>query len=100
MRKLTQRQNDITTQNNAALGKMLKGVITEKAYQTYVEATTNELEQVEERFAELRKKRFTLRELSEQVKAEAIDLAGTWERGRLGYEAGLTAQSFRYMLVV
>jgi site-specific DNA recombinase len=83
MRKLTQRQHDITTQNNAALDKMLRGTITEKAYQNYVEPTTRELEQIEERFAELQKKRVTLDELTEQVKAEAIDLAGTWERGSL-----------------
>src|SRR5579872_2873315 len=94
MRKLTQRQHDITTQNNAALDKLLKGIITEKAYQSYVEATTRELEQIEERFAELRKKRVTLQELMEQVKVEAIDLAGTWERGNLDTKLDLQRSLF------
>ena len=43
MRRLTLRQHDITTQNNAALDKMLRGTITEKAYQSYVEPNTREL---------------------------------------------------------
>jgi site-specific DNA recombinase len=94
MRKLTQRQHDITTQNNAALDKMLRGTITEKAYQNYVEPTTRELEQIEERFAELRKKRVTLDELTVQVKAEAIDLAGTWERGSLDTKLDLQRSLF------
>lgn len=46
MRRLTQRQHDIVTQNNAALAKMLKGSITEQAYRNYIEPTTRELEQM------------------------------------------------------
>jgi site-specific DNA recombinase len=94
MRKLTQRQHDITTQNNAALDKMLKGIITEKAYQNYVEPTTRELEQIEKRFAGLQKQRVSLAELTEQVKAEAIDLAGTWERGSLNTKLDLQRSLF------
>lgn len=94
MRKLTQRQHDITTQNNAALDKMLRGIITEKAYQNYVEPTTRELEQIEQRFAELQKQRVTLEELTEQVKAEAIDLAATWERGSLNTKLDLQRSLF------
>jgi hypothetical protein len=94
MRKLSQRQHDITTQNNAALDKMLRGTITEKAYQSYVEPNTRELEQIEEQFAELQKRRVTLDELTEQVKAEAIDLAGTWERGSLDTKLDLQRSLF------
>jgi hypothetical protein len=94
MRKLTQRQHDITTQNNAALDKMLKGTIAEKAYQNYVEPTTRELGQIEQRFAELQKRRVTLDELTEQVKTEAIDLAGTWERGSLDTKLDLQRSLF------
>jgi hypothetical protein len=94
MRKLTRRQHDITTQNNAALDKMLRGIITEKAHHNYVEPTTRELEQIEQRFAELQKKRVTLDELTEQVKAEAIDLAGTWERGSLDTKLALQRSLF------
>jgi site-specific DNA recombinase len=94
LRRLTQRQHDITTQNNAALDKMLRGTITEKAYQSYVEPNTRELEQIEERFAELQKQRVTLDELTEQVKAEAIDLSGTWERGSLDTKLDLQRSLF------
>ena len=80
--------------NDAALDKMLKGIITEKAYQNYVEPTRRELEQIEERFAELQKKRVTLDELTEQVKAEAIDFAGTWERGSLNTKLDLQRSLF------
>jgi site-specific DNA recombinase len=94
MRRLTQRQHDINTQNNAALDKMLRAVITEKAYQTYVEANNRELEQIEAQFTELQKQRVTLDELTEQVKAEAIDLAGTWERGSLETKLDLQRSLF------
>lgn len=60
MRKLTQRQHDNSTQQNAALERLLKGVITEKAYHTFMEPTTRELEQIETQFAELQKRRVTL----------------------------------------
>jgi site-specific DNA recombinase len=97
-KKLTQRQHDITTQNNAALDKMLRGTITEKAYTNYVEPTTHELEQIEELLAGLQKQRITLEELTEQVKAEAIDLAGTWERGSFDTKLDLQRSLFgRYL---
>ncbi len=63
-------------------------------YQSYVEPNTRELEQIEERFAELQKKRVTLDELTEQVKAEAVDLAGTWERGSLDTKLDLQRSLF------
>ena len=89
-RKLTQRQHDIQTQHNGALEKMLRGVITEKAYSNYVEPTNRELEQIEAQLEQLQQQRVTLEELTEQVKAEAIDLAGTWERAN--YETKLDLQ--------
>jgi site-specific DNA recombinase len=97
-KKLTQRLHDITTQNNAALDKMLRGIITEKAYTNYVQPTTRELEQIEEQLAEIQKQRFTLEELTEQVKSEAIDLAGTWERGSFDTKLDLQRSLFgRYL---
>jgi site-specific DNA recombinase len=97
-RKLTQRQHDITTQNNAALEKMLRGTITERAYQNYIEPTTRELEQIEQQLEMLQKQRVTLEELTEQVKAEVLDLAGTWERGNLDTKLDLQRSLFgRYL---
>ena len=97
-RKLTQRQHDIQTQNNRALEKMLRGVITEKAYSNFVEPTTRELEQIEAQLEQLQKQRVTLEELTEQVKAEAIDLAGTWERGSFETKLDLQRSLFgRYL---
>jgi hypothetical protein len=98
LRKLTQRQHDIQTQNNGALEKMLRGVITEKAYSNFVEPTTRELEQIEVQLEQLQKQRVTLEELTEQVKAEAIDLAGTWERGSFETKLDLQRSLFgRYL---
>ncbi len=53
------------------------------AYSNFVEPTTRELEQIEAQLEQLQEQRVTLEELTEQVRAEAIDLAGTWERGSL-----------------
>ena len=76
-------ESDMKTARMQALTDkaMLRGVISEKAYTNYVEPTTRELEQIEEQLAGIQKQRVTLEELTEQVKAEAVDLAGTWERG-------------------
>jgi len=77
---------------------MLRGVITEKAYSNFVEPTTRELEQIEAQIEQLQKQRVTLEELTEQVKAEAIDLAGTWERGSFETKLDLQRSLFgRYL---
>lgn len=97
-RKLTQRQHNIQTQNNGALEKMLRGVITEKAYSNFVEPTTRELEQIEARLKQLEEQRVPLEELTEQVRAEAIDLAGTWERANFETKLDLQRSLFgRYL---
>jgi hypothetical protein len=93
-RELTQRQHDIQTQNNGALEKMLRGVITEKAYSNFDEPTTRELEQIETQLEQLEEQRVTLEELTEQVRAEAIDLAGTWERANFETKLDLQRSPF------
>ena len=42
-----------------------------------------EAEQIEDQLATLAKKRVTLEEITKQVQAEAIDLAGTWKQASL-----------------
>ena len=77
---------------------MLRGIITEQAYTNYIEPTTRELEQIQEQLTGIQKQRITLEELTEQVKAEAIDLAGTWERGSFETKLDLQRSLFgRYL---
>jgi hypothetical protein len=77
---------------------MLRGVITEKAYSNFVEPTTRELEQIEAQLEQLQEQRVTLEELTEQVRAEAIDLAGTWERANFETKLDLQRSLFgRYL---
>lgn len=92
--KLTQRQRDISTLCNAALEKLLHGTITEQQYKSFVEPNEREASQIGERLAALEIARTTLAEITEQVKAEAIDLAGTWERANLEYKLDLQRSLF------
>jgi hypothetical protein len=66
----------------------------ETAYKNFVEPTTRELEQIEEHFSELKKKFRALEELTEEVRTEAIDLAGCWERGNLDTKLDLQRSLF------
>jgi len=82
-RRLTQRKLDITTLSNAALERLLRGTITDAQYKAFVEPNTREAEQIEEQLAALAQKRVTLEEITKQVEAGAIDLAGTWKGATL-----------------
>ena len=93
-RRLTQRKLDITTLSNAALERLLRGTITDAQYKAFVEPNTREAEQIEEQLATLAQKRVTLEEITKQVEAEAIDLAGTWKGATLEDKQSLQRSLF------
>jgi site-specific DNA recombinase len=96
--KLSQRQRDIQAMCNGALEKLLHGSITEQQYKSFVEPNEREAADITERLAALEKARATLDEITEQVRAEAIDLAGTWERASLDDKLDLQRSLFgRYL---
>ena len=81
--KLTQRHQDIEALCNGALEKLLKGTITEAQYKAFVEPNEREAAQIQDQLAVFEKKRATLAEISQQVKADALDLAGMWQSASL-----------------
>lgn len=93
-RRLTQRKLDITTLTNAALEKLLRGTITDAQYKAFVEPNMKESEQIDEQLATLARKRVTLEEITKQVEAEAIDLAGTWKGATLEDKQSLQRSLF------
>jgi hypothetical protein len=96
--KLSQRERDISAMCNGALEKLLHGSITEQQYKNFVEPNEREAADIAERLTALEKARATLDENTEQVRAEAIDLAGTWERASLDDKLDLQRSGFgRYL---
>ena len=96
--KLSQRQRDIRALCNGAMEKLLHGTITEQQYKSFVEPNEREAVDITERLVALEKARATLDEITEQVRAEAIDLAGTWERASLDDKLDLQRSLFgRYL---
>lgn len=92
--KLTQRHQDVQALCNAALEKLLKGTITEGQYKAFVEPNEREAAQIEEQLAVFEKKRATLAEVSQQVKADALDLAGMWQSASLDDKLDLQRSLF------
>jgi len=73
---------------------MLRKTITGAQYKAFVEPNMREAEQIEEQLATLAQKRVTLEEITKQVQAEAIDLAGRWKQATLEGKQSLQRSLF------